>query len=131
MIFVGRTRSVSATLGLVSYRDDLAAAHARVTVLERELEHAREEIEQLKRELDALRTDAKLGREAREAHARAVDKEVARKAREEAKAHERALRDKMKRWQREAEDRVRAQERELERKRREAEELAGLRRTTE
>lgn len=115
----------------MSYRDDLAAAHARIAALERELQRARQEVERLQRELDGISVDAKLGRDVREQQALAADKDAARRAREEAKAHERALRDKMKQWQREAEEQVRTQERELERKRREAEELAGLRRPTE
>jgi hypothetical protein len=93
----------------MSYRDDLAAAHARIEALEVELALVCAERDQLRAQLEELSADAELGREtraSRDAKARKLD-ERQRKAREKEDA--RVLKEKMQREQREVEKALREQ----------------------
>ena len=86
----------------MSYRDDLAAAHARIAVLEAELARAREECARLVEEL-----------EGRQRHA--LSRDAAEREHELARERERRLEEKMRREDAEVRAKVRQQIEEAER----------------
>jgi hypothetical protein len=103
-------RSVLAPpLSRMSYRDDLAAAHARIAALEVELAQFKEECERLQERISELEPDAVFGREARDRRDIVALRKAEQSRRATEKEFEKQLRAKMKRWQEEAEDLVRRQ----------------------
>lgn len=91
----------------MSYRDDLAAAHARIAALEREVAQLKAECRRLHEGILELQPDALVGREAREQRSGVAVREAEQSRRATEKEFEQELRAKMKRWQAEAEDSVR------------------------
>ena len=93
----------------MSYRDDLAAAHARIEVLELELAQLKAELQRLHERIGELEPDAVVGRETRQQRDVAAVRKAEQSRRATEKEFEKQLRTKMKRWQAEAEDVVRNQ----------------------